>query len=676
MVSDMQENTTQWRGQALQVAVPSSRDPFINTHLIPLGPGEDGVERFWISSWNSNSGTQGVLVDENGRERIYRFPLPHAGFYCCVQEDSDTLWLCGYLNRVVRLTLSSGEYEAYETGAPAALVFAGMAIDRIHKKLFAVAYPGKVAAFSFDYEKREPVKVYNDVYADSSLPPEKQGIYMRHHFANSDGTYNVVLMIAGAVLLRWNPENETVEPLQLKESAVSLWEAEKEKLEKFFNGDLAFITGENSDHYYLPYLGWFDSTTNQFIEGPKPERETKWFIRRGNLAWGWSGDATTSIISLWNLEDGSVRDLCKIPDFKGGGVCLSQNNKIVAMTIYGQFLRFDALTGEQEISRLLPTEAVGAVDCLCRIDEERLLGTPFITQRFWEANLKTGEGSDCGRAAPGVGEVLLTWNINQKIYMASYTEGILTEYDPQKPVNFGENPRVVAKAPDGMRPIAAAHNGETLYYSCSYHYGHLGCVLTQYNVLTGEAIYRHNPIPGLSINTWHYHEPSHSLIAGTTIHADCRSCPPTQEQSVLARLCPDTLEVLEVKPVSPKSWQALIYGQLNDTAYLMQTFGDEHAQAWHRVDSATLESALLTHPALEDAALSYIKYTGKPGYYVWKVANRFELWDMNRMERVMVLAQQEGVHLCHVQNESVYLVTQKEILILEDCLKGLPVIGN
>src|SRR5690606_13227033 len=159
--------------------------------------------------------------------------------------------------------------------------------------------------------------------------------------------------------------------------------------------------------------GWFDSTTNQFIEGPRPQREAKWFVRRGNLAWGWSGDGTTCTISLWNLEDGSVRDICKIPDFKGGGVWLSGNNKIVAVTIYGQFLRFDALPGEQEISRLLPTEAVGAVDCLCRIDEERLLGTPFITQRFWEANLKTGAGADLGRAAPGVGEVLLTWNIHQ-----------------------------------------------------------------------------------------------------------------------------------------------------------------------------------------------------------------------------------------------------------------------
>jgi|GEM_PF-1018555 len=672
----MQTLSSPWNREIMRVAIPATRDPFINTFLTPVGCDEYGAERFWISSWNSNLGTQGVLVDENGRERIYRFPLPHAGFYSCVQEDNDTLWLCGNLARVVRLTLSTGDYEAYETGAPAALVFAGMAIDRVHKKLFAVAYPGKVTAFSFDYEKREPVKAYDDVYAGSNLPPEKQAIYMRYHFPNSDGTYNIVLMIAGAVFLRWDPAKDTLEPFQLKDAHPHRWEAEKQRVEKYFNGDIAFIVGENPDHYYLPYLGWLDSTTNQFTDGPRPEREAKWFARRENLAWGWRGDGTTSTISLWNLNDGSVRDICEIPDFKGGGVCLSRNNKIVAVTIYGQFLRFDALTGEQEISRILPTDVVGAVDCLCRIDEERLLGTPFITQRFWEANLKTGEGSDCGRAAPGVGEVLLTWNINQKIYMASYTQGILTEYDPATMVDFGENPRVVAEAPDGMRPITAAQDGETLYYSCSYHYGHLGCVLTKYNVLTGEVVYRHNPVPGLSINTWHYHKPGRCLIAGTTIHADCRSCPPTEEQSVLARVCPDTLEVLEVKSIVEKSWQSLVYGQLNDATYLVQVFSAEDDRGWYRVDAQTLESLPLTHPALEDADLNYVKYTGKPGYYIWRIQKRFELWDMNRMECVMLLHPGEDVHLCFVQGDSVYLGTHKEILVLEDCLKGLTVISE
>lgn len=45
------------------------------------------------------------------------------------------------------------------------------------------------------------------------------------------------------------------------------------------------------------------------------------------------------------------------------------------------------------------------------------------------------------------------------------------------------------------------------------------------------------------------------------------------------------------------------------------------------------------------------------------------------MESVMVLSQASGVHLCHVQDESVCLVKQKEITILGGCLKELPVIA-
>ena len=128
----------------------------------------------------------------------------------------------------------------------------------------------------------------------------------------------------------------------------------------------------------------------------------------------------------------------------------------------------------------------------------------YITQRFWIIDTEKGKGFDAGRAAPGRGEVLRVWNIGDKIYMASYTEGILTEYDPAERINFPENPRIVAHPPTGMRPFAHTDDGICLYYSCNHHYGNYGCVLTRYNTQTGEAFYLDDPLPLQNITSLSY----------------------------------------------------------------------------------------------------------------------------------------------------------------------------
>ena len=53
--------------------IPKTRDPFVNTPLLPVGPDKRGRERFWISSCNMNSGCLAALVNEDGEQRIYRF---------------------------------------------------------------------------------------------------------------------------------------------------------------------------------------------------------------------------------------------------------------------------------------------------------------------------------------------------------------------------------------------------------------------------------------------------------------------------------------------------------------------------------------------------------------------------------------------------------------------------
>lgn len=665
----MDTSTHQWTGTISTANIPTSRDPFINAPIISVGKNEQGIERFWISTYNDNCGTIGVLIEEQGRERIYRFPAPHSGFYSAVAEDDNTLWLCGDLSRVVRLTLDSGEYKVYETGAPSALVFQGMAIDKTQKKLFALAYPETTTmAFSFDYAAGKSARIYHDVYENSAISPDAQAHYARFSFPNRDGTISMIVVTPGAALLCWNPGAETLKAQLLSSINPEKWQRHKTALEKYFDGVLALI-GNDEGHYYLPFYGWYNPLENCIMEGPTPQSDMNWFDRCGDFYWGSSSDANNCTIAQWNTKTGAVKDICTVPDLKNIGMCLSQNQKIIAVSLYGEFRCYDAFSGALEITRWLPTNSIGSVDCLCRIDDERLLGTPFITQRFWEANIKTGTGYDCGRAANGVGEVLLTWNINQKIYMASYTESELTEYSPDVHPHFPENPRLVAQPPNGMRPVASTQNGSVLYYSSSHHYGHLGCALTRFDTRTGEAFYRDNPLPDLCINTWHYDEGLQQIIAGTTIHADSRSCPPTQQHSVFAIVNPQTLEIIRSKPQREKIWQSLILGKLSKSTYLTENFYEDGSQQWHILTTETLESVPFNHYSLNDPHLEYIKYTGKPGYYIWSLKGQFELWNMNQMERVRILHSGKKVHRCFVQDDTVYLATQDKIIILEGCLR-------
>ena len=157
--------------------IPKTPDPFINTPLISAGPDKNGLDRFWISSWNHNAGSLGLCVTERGEVRRYPFnKRSFPGFYSAVAVDSDTLWLCGNLSQIVRLDLTSGRFKAFPTGAPSALVFQGMIYDPPSGQLFMAGYPAPdLCAFAFDIRTRKSVKTWRAIADDH---------YMRFSFPN------------------------------------------------------------------------------------------------------------------------------------------------------------------------------------------------------------------------------------------------------------------------------------------------------------------------------------------------------------------------------------------------------------------------------------------------------------------------------------------------------------
>lgn len=650
-----------------RVQIPACRDPFINTPLLALSPDRDGVGRFWISTWNSTTGCIGALVDENGSSRLYRFYEPkHPGFYSAVQGDEDTLWLCGDLSRVVRLSLATGAYESFSTGAPAALVFQGMAIDPATGKLFVAAYPQTPAgptAVSFDTHSRTTVRIHPGVASD---------YYLRGSFANGDGTFTLILECPGTTLLRWDPRTEVLQPCRVQEPPPASAAPP--------DGTVHRLIQDDRGRAYLPGLGWFDpSRRGGTAAGPRPATEMTWFARHGGCAYGARSKDGDITLGVWDMRSGAVRETGRVPNGTVHGLNVTPSGRVVAVSVYGEFLRLDGDSGRLECSRRLPAASIQHVDCLRRIGPTRLLGTPFITQRFWEVDLENGKGVDCGRAAPGMGEVLQTWYVNGRVYMAEYGGGRLVEYDPAEHPHFPENPRTVANPPESMRPIAAADDGRCLFYSCSAHYGHLGSTVTRYDTTTGSSLSVVNPLPGERIVSLRYDAQTVSLLAGTSYEADCRSCPPTSQNCHLARLASSDLRVQEQIEAPSGTVAATLRGPLGDGCWLCQCSG---RIAWGSDVVVSLLVALESSPALRlDLATAWtlptgwqgVEYAGVPGLFVVHAGAQLELWDFRqRCCREVIHHDAAGWRLQvdldaylsgQAPNPTLFLVGEREVIV-------------
>ena len=646
-----------------RVPIPATRGPFVNTALRSLGTDASGAEHFWISTWNQAEGCLGVRISETGEHRVYRFAdRRHSGFYNAAPEGEQVLWLWGWLDTIVRLDLSSGRWQAFPTGAPRALTFAGMARDPGTGKLFAATFAAPhVEGVVFDPSAGRTVKRLSDFSGQR---------YMASSFPNGDGTHTVLLACPGLDFIRWDPNDDSLRVVCVKDELVPYDE------EVTLVGRL--IRDERG-RPYIPGRGWFEPQSWRFeTAGPRPAKEMCWFGRRGKLAYGWSGRlCADSAVWEWHMDTGAMRKVCEIPDSCHFNVGLTQSGKIVSVNIYGDFHRFDAATGALECARPLDTDAVGAVDCLVRVDEHRLLGTTFISQRFWEVDLSSGEGYDCGRAAPGGGEVLQTWKLDGQVYMASYGGGELMAYDPGRPPRFPENPRVVADPPGGMRPVAAADDGRHIFYACSRKYGQLGAVITRYDTRTGLTRYRADPVPDQQVVSLRYDPAIQGLLFGTTMHADCQSRQATSDGCCFGILDADDLSVRARFPAPEGTVRAVVYGAMGEDRYLCACEGDfPGGTPWFVLDARDVHIPELSAMGRLREEAGGLMATDRPGYFVQCTTaepKRIELWDMRGQPTcVDVLCDNFEGYTFFVLGEDLYLAMPREMVVIEGALAGHP----
>ena len=640
---------------AVVVPMPKTRDPFCNTPLYPLGPGEDGVERFWISTYNRMQGGLGVMVKENGEHRIMRFGKVSPGYYSIAQENENTLWLCGKLSTVVRLNLRTWKFRTYDTGIEDGSVSYGGALDARARRFFLMARSradNLPLAISFDIDAGRTVKTWRNI--------EQQ--HTATCWRNADGTWSIVAVSPGFNVLKWDPGADRLEE--------NLRRAPKRRRSGGFIGPPIL---DADGRAYFSGWGWFDPDSGSIDpKGPRPEREATWFSRIGDTAWGELMRKDDIEVLRWDMRSGKVEDAARIRDCHPWNVRVSAGGKLLAVNMFGVFTRHDAWTGVLEHSRVLPAEQIGEVDCLCRVDKRRILGTPYITQRFWMAGIDTGKACDCGRAAPGVGEILAVWKLRRKIYMAAYTGGELVEFDPDAPPRFPENPRVVAEPPEAMRPVSRADDGRVLWYSCNKHYGHLGSVLTRYDTRSGEATYRDDPLPRMGIYGLQLVSKERVLLCGSAVHADNFSHPPTEPVALFAELDADSLDLRRSTPAPDACLRCILNGPLGRGRYLA-TFVFEA----NRRLLGVFDSRAFIGPPLEELyefpTSSPPIYAGKPGFFMHVYDGRAELWDMRKLSPVKTVYRQPRTwprsYKCVIGKEGMMLAFPDKVVVVDNIFK-------
>jgi hypothetical protein len=122
----------------------------------------------------------------------------------------------------------------------------------------------------------------------------------------------------------------------------------------------------------------------------------------------------------------------------------------------------------------------------------------------------------------------------RRVLMASYTTCTVTAFDPEKPANWPDNPRVLARVlEDQMRPKSFVHDGRYVWMASSAEYGHLGGALSRIDPRDGSARVWRNLVHEQTPNRIVTDATNNRVYVSTEIYADCQSAPATQKTARL-----------------------------------------------------------------------------------------------------------------------------------------------
>ena len=296
----------------------------------------------------------------------------------------------------------------------------------------AVSTPPNTEGMVFDTKTKEAVRFYKNQWKHK---------YLSNSFPNGDRSFTVVIETPGVGFYRWDPETLEVSLMR---------DFPPEDGRSVGSGSL-LIDGK----FYISGKGWYDPIENRIREGIKPDTEGVWRVYdpEEGAVYGTVSQDSDSTVVKWNTATGEVSKLYTIKNCYAYTVSFTKDFNAVAVNLYGYFYRINLKEKSLEVCSRLETDEYGRTDCIMRVDDKTLLGTPLYYPAFLDRTWKR-EKDDCGRVASAGGQVNLTWNMDGIVYMACYTPENWRNTTETAGI-LSRKPYVVVYSPKpAMRPVA------------------------------------------------------------------------------------------------------------------------------------------------------------------------------------------------------------------------------
>ncbi len=542
-------------------SIPDTRLPFVNTEVTEVTFGGERclVSSVWIGAaggrlyfWNPDTGSHDVRLLPNGIPGAYM-----------LKEGPDGLLYIGCGNGdLICYDPATDKFSELVTGEMHSITWGGCVTDRY---VVWSASPGEVGVF--DWQERKLVKIFRPL--DPETPASLYG-------------HSVVEAPDGKIVFAMNSPRSKLIVLDLDTLDPVSHTPEALKPGGFIK-DLAFLSEDLISFTYkndLLFFSYPDLKLQKKVPG----------LEEGTLLRGKWCSLSKQYFAVANPMDTLVRLNSKQDHFDSiaenwtvdGTAAIGSWRKksFCAVTVTGHGLRYNAADDttdrlDLEATGLLPAHA------LCVAPKARkMVGAPFINQRFWTIDLETDEGEDQGRAAPGGGQInQILWDpITSRFMLSSYTSCSITTYDPIKETRWPENPSVLASARDHgqMRPMALVHDGAHLWMATSPNYGTLGGALCRVDPQTGHIDVWRNIVPEQKLTALIADPIQNRIYFSTEIFADCNSAPSTATTARLISFCTETLKVLRSDIVKDDTKSLKLIAQMENGDILIQASDQPH----------------------------------------------------------------------------------------------------
>jgi hypothetical protein len=518
-------------------AVPETRLPFVNAEIAQVG--FQGRPALVSSVWCAAGGRLYFWDPDSGARAMRRLPDGISGAYMLRAGPDGGLYLgCG-TGQLVRYDPSRDAFDTLVAGALDGICWGGaVAGKRVFWNASVRGASGAVGVY--DIERGALTKLFSPV--DDLRPNALYG----HCAANApDGRIVWVFNVPQARLIVIDPKDltaRTVAPAGLADCAWSSC--------AFLDDRRLALSALRAGRVSLVVLSYPDFT--ELHRAPMEiggHHTFKGALRADGGLYYLGGQ------DLWRLDAATLRQERIVAGWTGGETATFgawQGRQPCAITTPGTALRYDPASGRTDRLDLEPMGAMSTHALRAAPQAGLILGAPFINQRFWSVSLATGEGRDLGRAAPGGGQVnqILWDDATRRFLLTSYITTSITAYDPARPADWPENPRLLVSAHDRgqMRPMAFLHDGRCVWMATSPEYGTLGGALCRLDPQSGRFDVRAPVLPGLRPNALAADVARRRLFVSTDIYGDCNSAPPTEPQSLWLVFDLDSGEIVRRRP--------------------------------------------------------------------------------------------------------------------------------